>query len=167
MGSEVAIGLPAGALPEPIPGHRHNPATHLPRAIGLGLLASAGLLLFYVVTVTLLQDWEHALRQLGDDAPFVAVLVVGFGLQVGLLTYVRALAAHARSAGVAASTGVSGVAMLACCAHYLTDVLPLLGISAATAFLGAYKAPLLWLGVVTNLAGVVYLIRQVRKVTRP
>jgi hypothetical protein len=59
--------------------------------------------------------------------------------------------------------------MLACCAHHLTDVLPLLGLSAAAAFLGAYKTPLLWLSVTVNLAGVLYLVAhvaQVRKATR-
>jgi hypothetical protein len=51
--------------------------------------------------------------------------------------------------------------MLACCAHHLTDVLPLLGVSAAAVFLNAYKTPLLWLGVLMNLAGVAYLLREV------
>jgi len=51
--------------------------------------------------------------------------------------------------------------MLACCAHHLTDVLPILGLSGAAVFLNAYKTPLLWLGIVMNLAGIVYLLRQV------
>jgi hypothetical protein len=124
------------------------------------------LLGFYLGTITLAQDWQHALDQLRQDLPFVAALVAGFGLQVGLVTYLRALHARIRRAGVTASAGASGVAMLACCAHHLTDVLPLLGLSAAAAFLGAYKTPLLWLSVTMNLAGLLYLTLQVRKATR-
>ena len=54
-------------------------------------------------------------------------------------------------------------AMLACCAHHLADILPIVGVSGAAIFLNAYKTPLLWLGVVMNLAGVAYLIWNIRQ----
>ena len=162
MEAEVAYGLVGAALPE----SRGNPARPLPRSVVFGVLASVGLLLFYVGTIAIVQDWEHALTQLGEDAPFVAALVAGFGAQVALFTYTRALQASTSKAGVAAGAGSSGVAMLACCAHHLTDVLPMLGLSAAAAFLGAYKEPLLWLSVSINAGGVIYLARQLRKASR-
>jgi hypothetical protein len=61
---------------------------------------------------------------------------------------------------MAASTGTSTAAMLACCAHHVSDVLPILGISDAAVFLGAYKTPLLWVGLAMNLAGISYLVWQ-------
>jgi hypothetical protein len=51
--------------------------------------------------------------------------------------------------------------MLACCAHHLSDVLPILGVSGAAVFLSAYQTPLLWLGLAMNLAGIGYLLWQI------
>jgi hypothetical protein len=52
---------------------------------------------------------------------------------------------------------------LACCAHHLADILPIVGLSGAAVFLNAYKAPLLWLGIVMNVIGIIYLLRQLRR----
>ncbi|MBI3978478.1 MAG: cation transporter [Chloroflexi bacterium] len=131
------------------------------RPIVLGLAAVAGLLAFYLGIITLAQGWDHALQQLAEDRWFVAAIAAGFGTQVGLFTYLRTRHAHAGMGGVATSTGTSTTAMLACCAHHLTEVLPILGLSGAAIFLNAYKTPLLWLGIAMNLVGAAYLLRQV------
>ncbi|MDE3075431.1 MAG: hypothetical protein KGJ86_08380 [Chloroflexota bacterium] len=133
------------------------------RPLVFGLLAVLGLLIFYLGIITLAQGWGHALEQLSDDRWFVAAISAGFGTQIGLFTYIRQLSLHSHAGSVAASTGTSTAAMLACCAHHLTDVLPILGLSGAAIFLNAYKTPLLWLGILMNLAGIVYLLRQLRK----
>jgi hypothetical protein len=62
---------------------------------------------------------------------------------------------------VAASTGTSTAAMLACCAHHLVDILPIVGAAGAAALLNTYKIPMLWLGIVMNLFGVIYLLRKI------
>ena len=136
------------------------------RALAFALLAGVGLLGFYLGVITLAQDWSHAVQQLGDDRWFIAAITVGFGTQVGLFVYLRNLHARAAAGGVAMSTGTSTVAMLACCAHHLTDVLPIIGLSGAALFLDAYKTPLLWLGIVMNLGGVAYLVVRVRRQRR-
>ena len=43
--------------------------------------------------------------------------------------------------------------MLACCAHHLVDLLPLVGLSAAAVFLNVYKTPLFLLGITMNVIG--------------
>lgn len=53
----------------------------------------------------------------------------------------RRLHARTPAAGVAASTATSGVAMLACCAHHLAEVLPVVGLSGAALFLAEVKLP--------------------------
>ena len=133
------------------------------KPIGWGLLAALGLLLFYLGIITVAQGWNHALQQLADDRWFVGAIASGFGTQIGLFQYLRGLHVHAAAGGVAASTGTSTVAMLACCAHHLTDVLPILGLSSAAIFLNLYKTPLLWLGIGTNLTGIVYMLRKIRE----
>jgi hypothetical protein len=127
-----------------------------------GLGAILGLLALYLGIITLAQGWGHALAQLSDDGWFIGAIGAGFGAQIGLLIYLRGLHAQATARGVIASTGTSTVAMVACCAHHLADVLPILGLSGAAIFLNDYKLPLLWLGIVMNLAGGVYLIMKIR-----
>lgn len=133
----------------------------LVRPIIFGLLAALGLLTFYLGTITLAQGWGHAIEQLSIDNWFVGAIVVGFGTQVGLYTYLRGMHLHATAGGVAASTGTSTVAMLACCAHHLTDVFAIFGLSGAAIFLNVYKTPLLWLGIAMNLFGIAYLIWKI------
>lgn len=106
----------------------------LVRPILYGGLAAAGLMVFYLGTITLAQGWPHALQQLADDRWFVLAITAGFGIQIGLFAYLRGLHAHMSSGGVAASTGTSTTAMLACCAHHLAEVLPLVGLSGAQSF---------------------------------
>ena len=126
-------------------------------------LAALGLLAFYLGIITLAQGWGHATQQLADDRWFVSVIIAGFGSQVGLYTYLRSMHTHTMAGGVAASTGASTVAMLACCAHHLTDVFAIFGLSGAAIFLNTFKTPLLWLGIVMNLFGIAYLLWKIRQ----
>lgn len=133
------------------------------RPLIFGLLAALGLLAFYLGTITLAQGWGHATEQLTIDRLFVGAIMAGFGTQVGLYTYLRGMHLRATAGGVAASTGTSTVAMLACCAHHLTEVFAVFGLSGAAIFLNAYKTPLLWLGIAMNLFGIVYLLWKIRQ----
>jgi hypothetical protein len=56
--------------------------------------------------------------------------------------------------------------MLACCAHHLVDLLPLVGLSAAAVFLNAYKTPLVLVGIGMNVVGIVVIARQLRRARR-
>ena len=143
--------------PRPAAGFR------LRRPLIFGFLAALGLLIFYLGIITPAQGWEHAIEQLVADGWFVGAIIGGFGTQVGLYTYLRTMRLHATAGGVATSTGTSTVAMLACCAHHLTEVFAIFGLSGAAIFLNAYKAPLLWLGIVMNLFGIVYLLWKIRQ----
>jgi hypothetical protein len=54
--------------------------------------------------------------------------------------------------------------MVACCAHHVADVLPVLGLSAAAAFLAQWKVPFLVIGLLMNLAGILVMLRALRRV---
>ena len=148
------------SLPAPHRWLRYRPVL---RPLIFGGLAALGLLAFYLGIITLAQGWGHATQQLADDRWFVSAIIVGFGTQVGLYTFLRSMHRHAMAGGVAASTAASTVAMLACCAHHLTDVFAIFGLSGAAIFLNAYKTPLLWLGIVMNLFGIAYLLWKIRQ----
>ncbi len=133
-----------------------------PAAIG-GALGTAALLGFYLLAAAVAQGWEHALDLALADAPFVAAITLGFGVQVGLFVHLRLLQPRISAKPLAASGGVSTSSMLACCAHHLVDVAPALGIAGLATLLGTYKIPLLWLGIATNLAGIAYVVSRIRR----
>ena len=53
---------------------------------------------------------------------------------------------------------MSTVAMVACCAHHVTDVLPILGLTAAATFLADYRLAFMLVGLGTTLLGIVYML---------
>jgi hypothetical protein len=111
----------------------------------------------YLGIVTLAQGWQHAVELLWQDRFLVAPIIAGFGTQVGLYVYVKVgLRAAGRGQGAMASAGggTSTAAMVACCVHHVTDLLPLVGLSAATAFLANYRVPFMLLGLAMNLVGI-------------
>lgn len=139
-----------------------------PRSIAAGVLAAAALLGVYLGIISLAQGVEHALEQLGTDAVFVGLIAAGFGTQIALFVELRTVDRRHRSAAAvtAAGTGTSAAAMLACCAHHLVDLLPLLGLSAAAVFLNAYQTPLFLVSIGMNVIGIVVIARQLRRARR-
>jgi hypothetical protein len=136
-----------------------------------GLLGVLGLTALYLGIVTLAESSAHALDLFQEDAPFVVPIILGFGVQVGLFMHLK-LGLHlpdgTRAAGAltGASGGTSTVAMVACCAHHLTDVLPIIGLSAAAAFLTEYKSWFMAVGLAMNLVGIVVMLRLLRRERR-
>ncbi len=131
-------------------------------ASGVGALASAAILGFYFGALTLVSGWPFTVEQFLDWWPYIVALAVGFGTQVGLFVYLRRALNGAASAKVVAATGTtSGAAMVACCSHYLVNLLPVLGATGLVAFVGTYQVELFWIGIAANLAGIAYIGRRV------
>jgi hypothetical protein len=59
---------------------------------------------------------------------------------------------------VGASGGTSVTAMVACCLHHVTDVLPILGLSAAATFLTRYQRPFMLAGLGMNILGIIIML---------
>lgn len=126
-----------------------------------GLLGGAGLLTVYFGLLTLVSGWPYTLDQFGIYWPFIVALAAGFGVQVGLYAYLRRAAHTAKFGKVAAVTGTtSGAAMVSCCAHYLVNILPVLGATGFVSLVGQYQVELFWIGLAANVAGIVYMGRQ-------
>lgn len=126
-----------------------------------GFLAGALLFLAYVGILSAANSLEHAVSEFLRLWYWMVPLVSGFALQVGLFTYARG-AAHAdhglQGKGVVASGGASTISMAACCAHHVTDVLPLFGLASAGLFLSTYQNLFLLVGIVSNALGILYLL---------
>lgn len=132
----------------------------------IGLLGGGFLVLLYLGIVTWAQGWAHALELLFQDRAFVAAIAAGFGVQAGLYSYLRLVVHHGvrlamPTAATGVGTGTSSVAMVACCLHHVTDVLPLIGLSGAAIFLTDYRVPLMVGGLAVNAIGIVIMLRVV------
>lgn len=138
--------------------------------LAVGLMASLVLVSLYLGIITVAQDWQHARSLLWDDRYFVSAIAFGFGTQIGLYVYLRQVL-HRRRLGAstavtAAGTGTSTVAMVACCAHHVADVLPLVGLSGLAIFLNDYRLPLMTTGLAMNIVGIAVMLRIVAKERR-
>ncbi|MEE8390249.1 MAG: hypothetical protein V3S14_05550 [Anaerolineae bacterium] len=165
------VGYDQEALDGLVENHRKGSISHLRRPLAFGLLGSFGMMAFYLGLVTLLESWTHALDLFREDAPLVVPFIMGFGIQVGLFTYLK-LGLHmtngTRTAGAVTGTagGTSTLAMVACCAHHVTDVLPLLGLSGAAIFLSQYKIPFMVVGLLSNVIGIGVMLTMIWKAKR-
>lgn len=134
--------------------------------IVIGVGAAVLLLLVYGGIITLVQDWQHMIEQTAKLWYWVLLLAGGFGVQVGLFSFVRDSLRKVQAsatASVATSGGISAGSMAACCAHHLSDVLPLIGLAGLTAFLVKYQLLFIVFGLLSNLAGITIMLRTIRR----
>lgn len=122
-----------------------------------GLAGSGFLIGLYFLILSVANSPGYAISQFRSLWYWFLPLVIGFGVQLGLYTYVKRFEhdkLHGAGASVAASSGVSAGAMIACCLHHIADLLPLLGLSAAAIFLIEYQIPFIILGIASNAIGI-------------
>lgn len=127
-----------------------------------GLLATLILLSVYFSIVTFISGWKFTLRQFDQYGYFVVTLALGFGIQIGLYTYLKALQKTSRGV-VAVSGTTTTVAMLSCCSHYVANLVPILGIAGALTIIGQYQVEFFWFGLIANLLGIIYMITKIKK----
>jgi len=132
-----------------------------------GVVGSIFLLLVYFIILTLLNSVSHAFTQFLELWYLMTPLIIGFGVQIGLYVYIREsfkiVTTAAATASVSASTGVSTASMVACCAHHLTDVLPLIGLTFLSTLLNKYQTSFILLGVLSNLVGITMMLSVIQK----
>jgi len=116
---------------------------------------------------------QHAVELFWQDRWIVIPIMIGFGLQAALYVILKKwLFVPVSIIGpsgqlVGASGSTSTIAMIACYAHHVTDVLPIHGLTAAATFLAQYRLAFMLVGLVLNLIGIavmqVILRRERRK----
>lgn len=127
-----------------------------------GVLASVGLLGLYAVTMTLLGGWGAAVEQFRALWYLMVPLAAGFGIQVGLYTKLKTTLQQQSKGAITAGGTSAGTAMLACCAHHVTDVLPFLGLSGASIFLTQFQKPILLASLGINILGIFIMYKHVK-----
>lgn len=144
------------------------------KTVGLIGMSSLIVLYFGILTLsnvffvgqTFAESFGHATGQFREMWYYVLILSAGFGIQLGLYSYIRSSTHHdmkGATAEVAASGGISTVSMAACCAHHIVDLAPLLGVSAAAIFFAKYQTPFIMVGIFSNLIGITIMLNLIQK----
>ncbi|HEY5731603.1 MAG TPA: hypothetical protein VIS72_16260 [Anaerolineales bacterium] len=124
------------------------------------LLGSALIASFYLGILTWLQGWDYTSSQFMRDRWYITPIILGFGVQAALYSILRfrlfmpITSMHGTGTVMGASGSTSATAMVACCLHHVTDVLPILGLSAAASFLTRYQRPFMLVSLAMNLIGI-------------
>lgn len=133
------------------------------KAFFYGFLASGLLLGFYFSFITLISGWGFTQSQFAEFWYFVIALSAGFGIQVGLYVYLKKSIHKVSGKVVAVSGGTSTFAMVSCCAHYLVNILPILGVTGILTVISQYQTQLFWVGIISNLLGIMYITSKIIK----
>lgn len=125
-----------------------------------GIMALIGV---YFGIISLLSGWDFASDQFFQFWYFIITLATGFGIQLGLYVYLKSIVHESDKSGrvLAVSGTTSTGAMISCCAHYLANILPILGVAGLASIISQYQIKLFWIGIVFNIAGVIYIARKV------
>ena len=137
--------------------------TNIFKPLAAAIVASLLLLALYFGALTLVSGWEFTLEQFQTYWYFVTALAAGFGVQVGLFLYLRALVHGARNQGVVLATSgtTSTAAMISCCTHYLANIAPVIGAAGLVTFATQYQVELFWVGLAFNVGGIIYITSKV------
>lgn len=107
------------------------------------------MLAFYFAALTILgRGWGFAWSRFAQYWWLVLSIAATFAGQVYLSTNLKM---------AAGSGGISGAAMVACCAHHVAEFLPFLGLFTAASFIIRYQFQFMLLALLLNLASLFYL----------
>ena len=131
----------------------------LGRSVFRGIIAFLTLLTVYFLVLTLVSGWKFTWEQFTQVWYYIISLAFGFGVQFSLYSYLKGIVKKQASTGqvLAASGATSTTAMISCCAHYLTNILPFLGVTGIITLIGQYQVQFFWVGLFFNFLGIAYM----------
>ncbi len=134
------------------------------KSILWGFFSGFILIGFYIGVLTIFQGFNFALNNFRSWWYLIFPLVIGFGIQMGLFVSIKN---HAKLTGTVATTGgISGGTMVACCSHFLLNIIPIVGVSGLTIFLMKYQPAFLSFGILANIFGISLMVRHKRKMLK-
>lgn len=132
--------------------------------IGAFLLGSLFIAGIYFGLLTWAQGWDSAFSLFRSNRWYIVPIWISFGIQAALYAILRfrlfvpTTSTSHTGALMGTSGGTSVTAMVACCLHHVTDVLPVLGVSAAATFLTRYQRPFMLIGLAMNIVGILVML---------
>lgn len=140
-----------------------TPTKRIAWPLGAGIAGAGLLTLLYFGIVSWVESPQHALDLFWEDRWIVTPIILGFGIQSALYIILKkglfVPVSHTGVSGALTGTGggMSTAAMVACCAHHVTDVLPILGLAAAATFLSEYRIAFMLVGLGTTILGIAFM----------
>ena len=131
------------------------------RHIFYGVSAGLGILVFYILVLTIFQGFSFAISEFTKLWYWIVPLTAGFGIQIGM--YSSILHTSRLNAEITTSGGVSGGSMLACCSHFALNMIPILGFAGLATFLMAYQKLFFGAGIIANIIGISILFNHKKK----
>lgn len=131
------------------------------KSIRNGIIAVLLIITLNFIILASLKFPIMAIAQIKKYFVLLILLILGFGFQIGLFTYLR----HKNVIGCATtvtSGGISTTSMVLCCSHYLIAVIPFIGIS-ALASLSRYTFWFIMIGIISNIIGIIIMLYKNRK----
>ena len=134
------------------------------------MLAFGLLIAVYFGALTLISGWQFTLGQFAEFWYYIVPLGAGFGVQVALYSRLRQLLhqpqpQQARTV-MAASGATSTAAMISCCAHYLLNIAPVLGVTGLVTFATQYQIEFFWVGLAFNAGGIIFIGNKLWNATK-
>lgn len=134
------------------------------KEILFGLIGGVSLILFYFLLMSVSSgDWRATISQFKELWYWMILLAGGFAVQIGLFAHLKM---KSSKAVVVTSTGTSAASIIACCAHHLSDVLAITGLSGAAVLISSYQTQLIILGILMNIFGIIYMLKQIKKLNK-
>lgn len=139
------------------------------RNIKLKIARNVGIAFLIVIGINLLVLYftgfpEMAFIQIKKYFILLLLLILGFGVQIGLYTYLKHKSIVC-SATSMASGGVSSISMILCCSHYALNIFPFISASFASS-LTRYTLQILLFGLLANAIGIYLMVKKMRSIKK-
>ena len=132
-----------------------------------GIGAAVILVVVYFIIVSLVSGWTFAQGQFRQFWYYIISLSIGFGIQIGLYSYLKnSISQHVSPKIVVTSGATSTAAMISCCTHYLVNILPILGTVGIITVISQYQIQLFWVGLTFNFVGIAYMANKVYRFSK-
>ena len=127
--------------------------------------SALALLGVYFAVLTFVSGLSFVLEQFSTFWYLVVSLAVGFGIQIALYQYLKGLVHSGQGMGkvVGVSGTTSTAAMISCCAHYLVNLVPILGVTGLVTFVAQYQVELFWVGLAFSALGIAFMVLRITK----
>ncbi|PJC45348.1 hypothetical protein CO037_02015 [Candidatus Pacearchaeota archaeon CG_4_9_14_0_2_um_filter_30_8] len=134
------------------------------KSVLIGILSGLGLIAFYLGVISIFKGFSFAIMNLRSLWYLIFPLAIGFGIQIGLFISIKN---HAKFTGSVATTGaISGGSMIACCSHFLLNIIPIAGVSGLAVFLVEYQPWFLVFGILSNIVGITLMVKHRNKMRK-
>lgn len=126
-----------------------------------GIISGLGILAFYILVLTFFQGFGFAISQFKQLWIWLVPLAAGFGTQIGLFSSIKHTAQM--NATIAGTGTISGGSMIACCSHFLLNIVPIIGLSGLATFLMTYQKTFFSIGIISSIIGITLMVTHKNK----